>query len=104
MTLGSVLTFSPLMHSPVAQDLLVLSLRFTEPRFCWSEEMTPGIFSSAPTKVDVIHVGEGLHLSAGFFQEGLDCKAEEEEGSHGVTLSDTPTACGNWVCTSDEQV
>ena len=50
MTLGSVLTFSPLMHSLVAQDLLVLSLRFTEPRFCWSEVMTPGILSGAPTR------------------------------------------------------
>ena len=90
------------MHSLVAQDLLVLSLRLTEPRFCCSEEMTPDILSGAPTKVDVIHVGEGLHLCAGFFQEGLDCKAEEE-GSHGVTLSD-PTGRGDWVCTSDEQV
>ena len=39
-------------------------------------------------QVDVIHVGEGLHLCAGFFQEGLGYKAEKEEGAHSVTLSD----------------
>ena len=49
MTLGSLVTFSPLMHSLVAQDFLVLSL--IESRFfCWSEEMPPGILSGAPTK------------------------------------------------------
>ena len=53
--------------------------------------MTPGIFVRCTYKIDVIHVGEGLHLCAGFFQEVLDCKAEEEEGSHGLTLSDTHT-------------
>ena len=50
MTLGSLVTFSPLTHSLVAQDLLVLRLRMTEPRLCWSEEMPPGILSGAPTK------------------------------------------------------
>ena len=65
--------------------------------------MTPGI-SQVHLQVDVIHVCEGLHLcECFFFQEGLDCKAEEEEGSHGVTLSD-PAGRGDWVCTSDEQV
>ena len=86
MTLGSVLTFSPLTLF-ATQDLLMLRLRLTEPRFCWSEEITRH-FVRCTYKVDVIHVGEGLHLCAGFFQEGMDCKAEEE-GSHGITLSDS---------------
>ena len=64
--------------------------------------MALGIFLRCSYKVDVLHVGEGLHLCAGFSQEGLGCKEEEEE-SHGVTLSDT-TGRGDWFCTSDEQV
>ena len=74
----------------VVQDLLVLRLKLTGPRFfCWNEKMTPGIFLRCTYKIDVIYADEWPHLCADFFfQEGLDCKAEEE-GSHGVALSDS---------------
>ena len=94
MTLISLLTFSLLTHSLVSHDLLVLRLRLTEPRFyCWSEEMTPGILSGALQDRCHTCIGEGLHLCAGFFQEGLGCKEEKEEGSY-VTLSGTQHAEG----------
>ena len=56
--------------------------------------MTPGIFLRCTYKIDVIHVGEGLHLCAGFFQKGLGCKAEEEEESFMGSPCLTPQAEG----------
>ena len=60
MTLGSVLTFSPLTLL-AAQDLLVLRLKLIVSRFCyWCEEMTPDIFFRHPYMIDDIPHSEGL--------------------------------------------
>ena len=103
MTLGFLVNLQSSYVPLVAHDLLVLSLGLTEPRFCWSEDMTSGILVRCSYKVDIIHVVRDCTCVLASSRRGLDCKAEEEEGSHGVTLSD-PTGRGNWVCTSDEQV
>ena len=50
MILGFLANLQSSYVPVVAQDLLVLRLKLIVLRFCWSEVMTPGILSGAPTR------------------------------------------------------